>query len=75
MADSLPLGIEVAPSGIDVAPSPWLNLPISIWILPFFSKGPLLEDAYAPLEAESGFADKGVSGKFRGGLGTVQVLR
>lgn len=38
-------------------------------------KGSLLEDADAPLEAESSFADEGVSGKFRGGLGTVQVLR
>jgi hypothetical protein len=63
------------PPGIESAPSPWLNLPITIWLLPFVSKGPLLEDAYAPLEAGSAFGDEKMSGKFKGGLGTVQVLR
>lgn len=30
---------------------------------------------YATLEAESGFGDERVCGRFMGGLGTVQVVR
>lgn len=63
------------PPGIKAAPSPWLNLPVSIWILPFYSKVPLLGGVYATLEAESGFGDERVCGRFMGGLGTVQVVR
>lgn len=63
------------PAGIEVAPSPWLDLPITIWMLPFYSKTPLLEDAYSPLEAEAGFGNGEICGRFRGGLGTLQVLR
>jgi hypothetical protein len=63
------------PEGIIPAPSPWLNLPISIWLLPFISSSPLLDYAYAPLEAASAFADESKSGMFKGGLGTLQVLR
>lgn len=66
---------ELPPAGVTEAKSPWLDLPITIWLLPFYSRAPLKEDAYAPLEAEAVFADEAKSGKFKGGLGTLQVLR
>jgi hypothetical protein len=55
--------------------SPWLNLPVSTYILPFISSPPLLDHAYAPLEAASSFASAEASGEFCGGLGIIQIVR
>jgi hypothetical protein len=69
MAESEP------PPGITSAPSPWLNLPVSIYLLPFIASPPLLDYAYAPLEAASPFGNEETSGKFKGGLSTIQIVR
>jgi len=66
---------EQPPPGITLAPSPWLNIPISIYLIPLTSSPPLLDHAYAPLEAASPFSSDASSGKFKGGLGTIQVVR
>jgi hypothetical protein len=63
------------PRTIPSAPSPWLNLPVSTYMLPFISKPPLLDHAYAPLEASSSFASSESSGAFQGGLGMLQIVR
>jgi hypothetical protein len=63
------------PPSIKVAPSPWLNLPVSVYMLPFLSSPPLLDHAYAPLETASSFASAEASGQFKGGLGMIQIVR
>jgi len=44
-------------------------------MLPFISSPPLLDHAYAPLEAASPFASAESSGAFKGGLGMMQIVR
>ncbi|KAF1985275.1 hypothetical protein K402DRAFT_455246 [Aulographum hederae CBS 113979] len=62
------------PPDIKVAGSPWRNLPVSVYMLPILSSPPLLDHAYAPLEANSSFASA-ESGEFKGGLGMIQIIR
>jgi hypothetical protein len=64
-----------SPTSIKVAQPPWLNLPVSTYMLPFISRPPILDHAYAPLEAASGFASPQASGAFKGGLGMMQIVR
>lgn len=63
------------PKGIEEAPSPWFNMPVTTYMFGFWSKPPLLDYAYAPLEAHSSFADPTQSGEFKGGLGLLQLVR
>lgn len=65
----------IPPQDIHHAPSPWLDLPVQTFILPFWSSSTLLDDAYAPLEASSSFANPNSSGAFKGGLGMIQIVR
>lgn len=66
---------EAPPSGVNIAPAPWLNLSVTTYIFCFWSKSPLLEYAYAPLEGASSFADPKESGAFKGGLSMIEVVR
>ena len=41
-----------------------------------YTSGPLPDNVYAPLEAaSSSFADPKLAGKFRGGVGNIQIVR
>jgi hypothetical protein len=44
-------------------------------MLPFISHPPILDHAYAPLEAASEFASPEAAGAFNGGLGMMQIVR
>jgi len=58
-----------------VATAPWKCKGDTYWI-PYYTTGPLPEDAYAPLEANTpSFSSPSHAGEFRGGLGTIQVVR
>ncbi|KAI9806517.1 MAG: hypothetical protein M1833_003704 [Piccolia ochrophora] len=63
------------PPGIDYAPPPWSCKCSSFWLFVSFSD-PLPASVYAPLEASSPSTSSPTeTGRFRGGLGVVQVLR
>ncbi|KAF2104078.1 hypothetical protein NA57DRAFT_70289 [Rhizodiscina lignyota] len=66
---------ESPPSGIKSAPGPWLNLPVTTYMFSFWSSPPLLDHAYAPLEAASSCADPKESGAFRGGVSLIEIVR
>ena len=58
----------------DDAPPPWLNLPVSTYMFYSYTKPPLLDHAYAPLEAST-WADPKQSGEFRGGIALLMIVR
>ncbi|KAI9759298.1 MAG: hypothetical protein M4579_002427 [Chaenotheca gracillima] len=60
---------------IEEAPAPWTCKCSMYWMM-FSISGPLPENAYAPLEAETAaVSDPEKSGQFRGGLGSMQIVR
>ncbi|KAI9815809.1 MAG: hypothetical protein M1832_005223 [Thelocarpon impressellum] len=63
------------PAGIPEAPAPWTCKCEAYWLL-FYATGPLPDHAYAPLEqAAATFSDPASAGSFKGGLGTIQIVR
>lgn len=59
-------------SRFPVAPAPW-TLKADVYSLLMWLKGPLVEDAYSPLEAAA-LADSAASA-YKGGLAGVQIIR
>ena len=56
-----------------VVPAPWKCKFDNYW-LPFYSRGPLPDNVYSPLEASSpAFSDPARAGEFKGGWGMYQV--
>jgi hypothetical protein len=67
--------VEVGNTTLINAPAPWACRLDNYWIS-FCLKGPLSANVYDPLEASfPPFSDPAVAGAFKGGLGTIQIVR
>ncbi|KAI9779112.1 MAG: hypothetical protein M1816_003756 [Peltula sp. TS41687] len=64
-----------SPNPIKQAPAPWTVKCEMYWMF-YHGNTTLPEDAYAPLEAQTAsFSDPAKAGRFRGGLGMIQIVR